>query len=272
MNHLLRERAPITEAGWDLLDEEARERLTPVLAARKLVDFSGPHGWDQSATNLGRVTELDSVPVEGLNAATRRVLPLVEVRAPFEISRSELRAADRGARDVDLGPLDRATYRIACAENIAVLHGWPGAFVGIAEASSLAGPPLGDSPEAYPDAIAGALVVLREAGIGGPYAIALGPEQYRRVLAAGDRGGYPLLEHLGKILDGPILPVPGIVGATVISVRGGDFRFESGQDLSIGYESHDADVVRLYLEESFSFHVATPEAAVALLPHGGATD
>ena len=54
MSHLLREQAPITEAGWELLDAEARERLAPALAARKLVDFSGPHGWDHSATNLGR--------------------------------------------------------------------------------------------------------------------------------------------------------------------------------------------------------------------------
>jgi uncharacterized linocin/CFP29 family protein len=52
----------------------------------------------------------------------------------------------------------------------------------------------------------------------------------------------------------------------VLSQRGGDFLFESGQDLSIGYDSHDADVVRLYLEESFSFRVATPEAAVVLEP------
>jgi uncharacterized linocin/CFP29 family protein len=52
----------------------------------------------------------------------------------------------------------------------------------------------------------------------------------------------------------------------VLSLRGGDFLFESGQDLSIGYDSHDSEVVRLYLEESFSFHVATPEAAVALTP------
>jgi uncharacterized linocin/CFP29 family protein len=55
-------------------------------------------------------------------------------------------------------------------------------------------------------------------------------------------------------------------GAVVLSQRGGDFLFESGQDLSIGYDSHDADVVRLYLEESFSFRVATPEAAVVLEP------
>ena len=37
MNHLLRELAPITEAGWKLIDDEARERLTPALAARRLL-------------------------------------------------------------------------------------------------------------------------------------------------------------------------------------------------------------------------------------------
>ena len=44
------------------------------------------------------------------------------------------------------------------------------------------------------------------------------------------------------------------------SAFGGRLRLDSGQDLSVGYDSHDADVVRLYLEESFSFRVATPEA------------
>ena len=56
----------------------------------------------------------------------------------------------------------------------------------------------------------------------------------------------------------------GLSGAVLLSLRGGDYLFQSGQDLSIGYDHHDADAVRLYLEESFSFRVATPEAAVAL--------
>ena len=54
----------------------------------------------------------------------------------------------------------------------------------------------------------------------------------------------------------------------MLSLRGGDFLFESGQDLSIGYASHDADAVELYLEESFSFRVATAESAVRLGPRG----
>ena len=76
----------------------------------------------------------------------------------------------------------------------------------------------------------------------------------------------PLLEHLREIVGGPIVWAPAVKGGAVLSMRGGDFLFESGQDLSLGYESHDADAVDLYLEESFSFQVATPEAAVALEP------
>jgi uncharacterized linocin/CFP29 family protein len=50
----------------------------------------------------------------------------------------------------------------------------------------------------------------------------------------------------------------------VLSQRGGDFVFHLGQDLSIGYRDHDAEVVRLYVEESFTFRVSEPDAAVAL--------
>jgi uncharacterized linocin/CFP29 family protein len=32
----------------------------------------------------------------------------------------------------------------------------------------------------------------------------------------------------------------------------------------VGYDHHDADAVHLYLEESFTFRVVTPEAAVPL--------
>ena len=86
MNHLLRSHAPISDAGWQLLDDEARQRLAPALAARKLVDFAGPHGWSHSATNLGRTSLLASSPGEGVTGLQRRVLALVEARADFEVS------------------------------------------------------------------------------------------------------------------------------------------------------------------------------------------
>jgi uncharacterized linocin/CFP29 family protein len=266
MNHLLRGQAPLSDAGWKLLDEEARQRLEPALGARKLVDFSGPHGWEYSATNLGRVKPVADAPGDGVTGLQRSVLPVVELRADFALSRDELRAADRGADDTDLGALDSAAHRIAVAENVAVFHGWHGAITGIGESSPHERASLGETAEGYPRHVARAVEQLLRSGIGGPYGLALGREQYRRVVETAEHGGYPLLDHLGRILEGPIVWTPGVDGAVVVSLRGGDFSFQSGQDLSIGYDSHDADVVRLYLEESFSFHIATAEAAVVLNP------
>jgi uncharacterized linocin/CFP29 family protein len=265
MNHLLRSLAPISDTAWNQLDEEARERLVPALAARKLVDFSGPKGWSYSSTNLGRTTPLSDPPCDGVSGRQRRVLPMVEVRARFELALEELHDADRGAEDADLEPLDKAAHQIAVAENKAVFHGWADAGIaGIAESSPHERLPLGELTDAYPRPVAAAVQRLLHNGISGPYALALGGEQYQRVVETAEHGGYPLLDHLHRILDGPIVWTPGVRGAIVLSLRGGDFLLECGQDLSVGYESHDRDSVQLYLEESFSFHVATPEAAVEL--------
>jgi uncharacterized linocin/CFP29 family protein len=73
-----------------------------------------------------------------------------------------------------------------------------------------------------------------------------------------------VFDHLRQILGGPIVWAPGVRGAVVVSMRGGDFLLECGQDLSIGYDGHDRETLNLYLEESFSFRVASSDAAVAL--------
>jgi uncharacterized linocin/CFP29 family protein len=264
MNHLLRELAPVSESSWELLDGEARERLHGPLAARRLVDFSGPRGWGHSSTNLGRVEEL-AAPGDGVAARRRRVLPLVELRVAFSVSRSELEDGDRGALDVELESLDDAAQRIAVAENVAVFHGWEKAGIGgIGETATIEAAPLGAAADEYPRSVAAAVEAIRAKGVSGPYGLALGPDEYTRVIETAEHGGYPLWDHLAKILGGPIVWAPGLNGAVVLSLRGGDFLFESGQDLAIGYSHHDAESVHLYLEETFSFVVATPEAAAPL--------
>ena len=266
-NHLLRGHAPISDAVWALIDEEARDRLTVALAARRLVDFSGPHGWEHSATNLGRTEPIAAAPCDGVTAQRRRILALAEVRAPFAVTHDELQAGDRGAADVDFEALDKAARNVAVAENKAVFHGWSEAGItGVTEATLHPEVPRGSDFNDYPRPVAKAVELLLQAGVAGPYGLALGTEDYTGVIETAEHGGYPLFDHLRQILGGPIAWSPGVVGGVVLSQRGGDFLFESGQDLSLGYDSHDAEVVRLYLEESFSFRVATPEAAVALKP------
>jgi uncharacterized linocin/CFP29 family protein len=269
MNHLLRSHAPITEAGWGAIDTEARERLLPALGARRLVDFSDPGGWEHSATGLGRVRDLKGEPVKGVEARQRRVLELVELRAPFGMARDELRDLDRGAADIDFDSLDAAAARIAVAENLVVFHGLSSAGIaGVVERSSHAPIALGKGAfERYPAHVARALEMLLSAGIGGPYGLALGPDSYTGVLGTVEPGGYPLIDHLRQLVGGPLVWTPGLGGAVLLSLRGGDFLLDCGQDLAVGYLSHDEREVQLYLEESLSFRVVTPEAAVAL-PEG----
>ncbi len=76
--------------------------------------------------------------------------------------------------------------------------------------------------------------------------------------------GYPIREHLARVIDGEIIWAPAIEGAFLLSTRGGDFELRLGQDLSIGYLSHDEDSVRLYFQESLTFLVYTAEASVSL--------
>ncbi|HLM94882.1 MAG TPA: family 1 encapsulin nanocompartment shell protein [Acidimicrobiales bacterium] len=264
MNHLLRQLAPIPDAGWDAIEQEVRPRLETHLAARKLVDFEGPLGWTHSATTLGRTTTIAG-PAPEVTGSQRRVLPLVELRADFVVRRSEIDDAERGATDLELAGLEEAGRRLALAENTAVFHGYaPGQIRGITESTSHAPLTLSPDAEHYPTAVAEAVDVLRRAGIGGPYGLALSPGIYTEIVHTAEHGGHLLLDHLRQILGGPLVWAPGVEGGIVLSLRGGDFVFECGQDISIGYASHDAETVSLYLEESFSFRVLEPDAAVAL--------
>jgi uncharacterized linocin/CFP29 family protein len=263
MNPLLRELAPIPAAAWDEIDGEAKRTLKAMLAARKLVDFEGPLGWQASAVNLGRIASIGA-PRKGVEARLREVLPLVELRVPFAMARDDIDAIARGAKDANLDPVRAAAREAALAEDHAVFHGFGAARIGgIVEAAAAGRCGITQDYQAYLGVVAEALQKLRDRGVGGPYAIALGPRCYTG-LGKTLLGGFPVLEQLRQLVDGPIVSAPAVNGAVVLSTRGGDFELTIGQDFSIGYVDHDAQAVRLCLVESMTFRVLTPEAAVPL--------
>ena len=166
---------------------------------------------------------------------------------------------------IELPELDEAARQMALAENVYRLPRHPDAgILGITESSLMPRCTFGEDMEQYPKAVAQAVDVLRRAGIGGPYGLAIGPDIYTAIVETAEHGGHLLLDHLRQILGGPLVWSPGVECGIVLSLRGGDFVIESGQDLSVGYRDHDASVVRPYLEESFTFRVLEPDAAVAL--------
>jgi uncharacterized linocin/CFP29 family protein len=236
-----------------------------MLGARRVVDFSGPLGWKAGAVNTGRLEPLAALPGgDQIDARLRRVQSLVELRVPFDLMRSELEAVDRGATDPDLDPVIAAAQSIAKAENSAVFHGYPAAGIaGLCKAAGDACLPLTGDYEAYPIVVATAIGRLRDSGVGGPYAIALSERCYTG-LTETTKSDYPVIEHVRRLVDGPIVWTPALEGAAVIFLREGDFELTVGQDLSIGYLEHDARRVRLYVQESFTFRVLSPQAAVPL--------
>ena len=101
----------------------------------------------------------------------------------------------------------------------------------------------------------------------GPYSVLLSSDAYTALSETSDHG-YPVLEHVKRLIDGEIIWAPAITGAFVLTTRGGDFGLYIGEDVSIGYLSHNDKMVRLYLEESFTFLLLTTEASVALSAPG----
>lgn len=264
MNDLLREFAPISDAAWKEIDEEARSTLKLTLAGRRLVDFVGPLGWSASSVPLGRVSALADTPRTGVEANARTVKPLIELRVPFELSRRELEAVARGGKGPDLKPLTEAAREIAMSEDGAIFHGYDaGGIEGIGALSEHPALRLTDEYERYPEVVADALSKLRSAGVAGPYAIALGSRCYTG-LTETTVGGFPVYDHVERLLDGGVFWAPGVDGAFVISTRGGDFELTVGQDFSIGYLEHSASSIHLYVQESLTFRVHAPEAAVQL--------
>jgi uncharacterized linocin/CFP29 family protein len=264
LDHLYRQRAPIGPRAWQEIDDTARRTLKRTLAGRQLVDFSGPHGWEYSAIGLGR-TDPVTQPVKGVNAALRRVQSLVELSVPFTLARAEIEALGRGAEDSDLEAVVDAARAAALAEDRAIFDGFPDAgIVGIFDGAHRQALTLTNDYEQYPKVVAAALTSLRQGGVDGPYALALGPRCYQGLTETTNKGGYPVMDLVRQQLDGQIVWAPAIEGAVVLSTRGGDFELIVGQDFAIGYARHDLENVELYLQETASFLVYTPEAAVPL--------
>jgi uncharacterized linocin/CFP29 family protein len=265
MNNLHRELAPISDAAWEQIEEETKRTLKRYLAGRRVVDVPSSEGLALPGVGTGHLRSIAG-PADGVVASQREIKPLVEVRVPFELSRQAIDDVERGSEDSDWQPAKEAAKKLAFSEDRAIFNGYSAADIqGVREATSNPIDSLPADVRDYPDAVARALSQLRLVGVNGPYSVLLGADEYTALAETRDHG-YPVLEHVKRIVDGNIVWAPAIEGAVVLTTRGGDFELTIGQDVSIGYLTHTDSVVRLYLQETFVFRVLTSEASVVLSP------
>jgi len=265
MDNLHRDLAPISAAAWADLEQEARRTFTRHVAARRIVDVPEAAGLELAAVNTGHLDVIEA-PDSGVEARLRRTQPVVELRVPFTVDRRQVDDVARGAKDPDWSPVKYAARKIAFAEDRVVFEGFQAAGVtGLRHAAGNHTLSLPADPREYPNVVSQAVSALQLSGVDGPYTLALSADAFTAASETSDHG-YPIHEHLRRQLGGEIVWAPAIDGAFLISKRGGDFTLQLGQDLSIGYLSHDADTVELYFQESLTFLVHTEEAVVSIAP------
>lgn len=268
MNNLHRGLAPISDGAWAQIDQEAARTLKRYLGGRRVVDVKEPGGVTLAAVGTGHLHKIEA-PGEGIVARQREVKSLVELRVPFELDRQAIDDVERGANDSDWQPLKEAAKRIAFAEDRVIFEGYSGGGIqGIRQGTSNPAATLPGQVVEYPNAIAEALSQLRLVGVNGPYSVVLGADAYTSLSEASDHG-YPVIQHIQRLVNEEIIWAPAIAGAFVLTTRGGDFDLHIGQDVSIGYSSHSDATVTLYLQETLTFLLLTSEAAVALTPTAG---
>jgi uncharacterized linocin/CFP29 family protein len=219
MNNLHRELAPISDAAWSEIEEETTRTLKRYLAGRRVVDVPSPAGVALPAVATGHLTPI-SAPAEGIVANQREVKRLAELRVPFELSRQAIDDVERGSEDSDWQAAKDAAKILAFAEDRAIFNGYKDADIqGVREGTSNPIDTLPADIRDYPDAVAHALSQLRLVGVNGPYSVLLGANEYTALAETRDHG-YPVLEHIKRIVDGNIVWAPAIEGAVVLTTRG----------------------------------------------------
>ncbi|TVQ99661.1 MAG: bacteriocin [Spirochaetaceae bacterium] len=263
MDMLRKQLAPICDAAWREIEEQAVRFLTSTLAVRRFADVVGPLGVEYAAVPTGRLSLPPDQASGGAKYGVSRVQPLVEARVSFELNIWELDNVARGADDVDLSALEKAAWELARFEEESIYAGL--APAGIEPLSALcahAPQPYGGKAEQLFPAVVSGLTTLRKAMIEGPYALVV-PEQPWNYLMSTVQGR-PLSQHVETVLGGPVIFSPFVPSPLLVSLRGGDMQLIIGRDIDIGYTSHTAETVHLYFTETFTFRVLDPSVYLFL--------
>lgn len=253
MSILKREMAPISEKVWDEIDERAKEVLKNILSARKVVNVKGPMGWDYPVVPEGRLEIIDECSESGVCAGKYKVKTLVESRITFELDRWEMDNIIRGAKDINLEPLEIAAKKIALFEEEAVYNGYEKGDISGLSNIAKHNLNLGEDASSILAVMSDARFMLLDSFSEGPFSLIVGKNVYRKLNSIFE--GYPLIKIIKDMIGGDVILSESIDCAFMIPYNHEDIEFTIGQDFSIGYESHDDKKVKFFIAESFTFRV-----------------
>ena len=262
MDILKRNLSPITDKAWQEIDETAAEILKNYLSARKFVDVNGPKGWDFSSISVGRIKTEEKSTKDGVYYGIKEVQPLIESRIQFDLDIWELDNIERGAKDIDLEPLEEAAKKMALFEENAIYNGFEKANITGLKNEAENTVKMSKDPEKALDAISKGVSLFRDESIEGPYNLIVNPDVWQKIVKF--TKGYPIKRQIENLIEGKIIYSQAIDNAYLVSNRGGDFELTVGHDFSIGYQKQSDKKVTLFITESFTYRSVDPNAAIRL--------
>lgn len=263
MNILKKSLAPVTDAAWAEIRERTKKIFDLYLTGRKFVDIDGPNGLEQGGVSTGRLVLPENHTDNGINYGIREMLPMVEVRRPFELDLWELDNLERGARDIDLTPLEDAAREVCLFEEKAIYQGFqPAGIKGLKGSADKEPVQLPAGTNDFLKEIGNQVLFLKRNAVEGPYSLIITEEEWINLINLSQ--GYPVQLQLKEILGGQVLINHTNHNSFLVSNRGGDYELVLGQDISLGYDGHDSRKVKLYFTSSFTFRVLSPEAVIVL--------
>ena len=263
MNILKKSIAPITDAAWVEIKDRTKQIMNLNLTARKFIDIDGPNGLKQGGVSTGRLIMPSDQSDHGINYGIREMLPMVEVRRPFELNLWELDNLERGAKDIDLTPLEEAAREISLFEERAIYQGFEPANIKRLRNAAQAEPvSIPENTNDFLKQIGNQIIQLGRNAVEGPYSLVITEKEWINLINLSQ--GYPILLQLKEILGGHVLINHSNHNSFLVSNRGGDYELVLGQDISLGYDGHDTTKVKLYFTSSFTFRVLSPEAVIVL--------
>ena len=266
MNNLHRELAPISTAAWADLEAEARRTFELRVAARRVVDVVGPEGVRLAAVGTGHLRPL----AESGGGVEARAYEAARVSSCASRSPCDARTATPSPAVRTTRTGSRSRTRPSCWRSPRTTRSWTAS----ARPDRRPAPVLLQRPDL---AARRRARVPRRGGQGAHRAAAgrgggpLQPAAVRGRLHAGGRDVRPRLPDPRAPRADPGRGRPDHLGPGDRRRRPDDhprrrLRAAPREDVSIGYLEHDAETVRLYFQESFTFVAATAEACVALTP------
>ncbi|MGM0624044.1 MAG: family 1 encapsulin nanocompartment shell protein [Campylobacterota bacterium] len=263
MEILNRNDAPFGAGVWQELDATLGEFLGKRLNMRSVVDFDESYTYDDDAIATKEVKNVTSK--KGLSIATREPIKMVEIKQVFSLPKSVVEDIKRGVQDYDDSALAEAANTFAQVENQMILNGLKEANIEGIINKEVATIEIKSAKEIL-SGVAKSLGVFNKNFVEGGFKLVVSSATMAQ-LHTEFFDGISVKAKIDDIIGSGNIVVNEDIGdkqALLVSLRGEDFEFYSGLDVSLGYENDSKDAVALFLMQTCAFRVLGPEAAVLL--------